>query len=154
VFRPDACLALAAFLLLAGPAGRPLTENFPPALPGPLTLAGWEQVQGEFSDASFRVAYRFYVDPARRAIYRITQYHIVPAQGPAETEKLLWNETPGRGALQCYERVAERSWTTLWLWKRWRWRRLEPDTPRYRNEMVTAIGIYRLHRARLELSEP
>jgi hypothetical protein len=154
VFRSEACLALTVLFLLAGPADMPLTEGFPPALPGRLTLAGWEQVRGEVRDANGRVDYRFYVDPARRALYRITQYRIVPARGPAETEKLLWNETPGRARLQCYERVSERDWETLWLWERWRWRQLEPDSARYRNEMMTAAGIYRLHQARLESSQP
>jgi hypothetical protein len=162
VFRPDRSLALAAALLLGGPAHQdpvpaaaPLTETFPPALPGPLTLAGWEQVRGEASDASHRVVYRFYVDPARRALYRITQYRIVPEKGVAETEKLLWNESPGtRVPLQCYERVAQRDWTTLWLWKRWRWRRLEPGSQRYRREMMTAIRIYNVHRASFDQPEP
>lgn len=153
MFRPEACLA--ALFLLAGPAGlAPLTDVFPPALPGPLTLAGWEQIRGESSDAKGRVDYRFYVDPARLAIYRITQYRIVPAQGPAETEKLLWNETPGRARLQCYERVSERDETKPWLGERWRWRQLDPDSARYRREMMTAVEIYSLHQARVNSSEP
>jgi hypothetical protein len=156
VFRPDGCLALAAFLLLAGPASRaPFTESLPPALPDPVTLARWEQIRGEAGDAGSRVIYRFYVDPARRALYRITQYRVVSAKGLAETEKLLWNEAPGSGTpLQCYERVAERHWTTLWLWKRWRWRSLEPGSQVYRREMMIAIRIYHLHQASLEQSEP
>ena len=144
-------------LVLAG-AAAPLASRLPRSLPDARTVDGWERVEGEGEQDGLRAAYRLYVDPSRPGIYRITQYRVAPVAGAAgaaavpETEKLLWNADPDRRVpLRCWERVKTRSWKTLWLWKAWRWRPLEPGSPRYRQEMTTAVRVYLLHRSRLGL---
>ena len=138
----------------------PLTDRLPDGVPGPETLAGWERVQGDTTNRDgHRVVYRFHVDPARGALYRLTQYQVMrPARagatdsGPAlETEKLFWNAAPGsRRPIECFERFRAHGWATLWLGNDWHWRRLEPGSPAYLAEMATAIRVYHLHRSRLE----
>jgi hypothetical protein len=153
--------AAAVSLALAG-AFAPLTPELPRGLPDARILGGWERVEGGGELDGLRAEYRFYVDPARPGLYRITKYRVatpvagaavaVGAARAAETEKLLWNADPDRRApLRCWERVKTRSWKTLWLWKAWRWRPLEPGSRRYRHEMGTAVRVYALHRARLGL---
>jgi len=128
-------LALAVAVSFAAPPrpafeGRPLTVRLPSEVPGPEILARWELIQGWKDSPGFRVSYRFYVDPARSALYRVTQYRVTP-----ETEKVLWNAQPGSGApLECYELLPEG------------WRRLDPASERYRAEMAMAVRIYYVHR--------
>ncbi|HEX6739621.1 MAG TPA: hypothetical protein VF310_15180, partial [Vicinamibacteria bacterium] len=126
-------LALALAFLAAAPsptprALRPLSQQLPARLPDPAVLARWELIQGQADSNGSPVSYRFYVDPARPAIYRLTQYRLA-----METEKLLWNAAPGARVLECYELLADG------------WHRLEPGTERYRLEMATAIRVYQLH---------
>ena len=147
--------AAAISIALAGTFAT-LTPELPRGLPDARILGRWERVEGEGERDGLRAAYRLYVDPSRPGLYRITQYRVASgaAGGPAvpETEKLLWNGDPDRRApLRCWERVKTRSWNTLWLWKAWRWRPLEPGSPRYRHEMTTAVRVYLLHRSRLGL---
>ena len=114
-----------------------LAYRLPEHLPSPQVLATWELIQGQAQSNGSRTSYRFYVDPARPALYRITQY-----RQHLETEKLLWNAEPGVGILECYELLPEG------------WRRLEPGTDRYRMEMATAIRIYQLHRNVVHSAQP
>jgi hypothetical protein len=145
-----AYLTLAAFLPFTPPMDpERLTEGFPQGLPSEETLARWEQIWGEGGSDELKVVYRFYIDPARPALYRITQYRVTRSQADSapvsDTEKLIWNAEPGsRAPLQCFERVRTPG-------QAWQWRRLEPDSHRYRIEMSTAMAIYRLHRSRLGL---
>jgi hypothetical protein len=123
----------------APPPTPPLAHRLPDHLPRPDVLARWELIQGQSDSNGSRVSYRFYVDPARPALYRVTQYHLA-----LETEKLLWNAEPGArgGVLECYELLPEG------------WRRLEAGTDRYRMEMATAIRVYQLHRSATVPVEP
>jgi hypothetical protein len=131
---PELALILTALAFAtpppAVPEGTPLNDRFPDHLPGPEVLARWELIQGSGDSGGQRVAYRFYVEPARAALYRVTQYRLL-----LETEKLLWNGQPGRGQpLELYELLSQG------------WTRMDSGTERYRAEMATAIRIYQLHR--------
>jgi hypothetical protein len=138
----DLMVAVALSFAAAGPATEaspftPLTLRLPAEVPGPEVLARWELIQGRNEGAGLHATYRFYIDPARPALYTVTQYRV-----PSETEKVLWNAGPRGRSLECYELLPEG------------WRRLEPTSERYRLEMGTAIRIYHMHNARTERPEP
>ena len=71
--------SLFGLLLLIG--GSASTQDVPPTfaavLPvGVADVSGWEIISGEFETAQARGAYRFHVNPRRRAIYQVMRYRV------------------------------------------------------------------------------
>lgn len=128
--------------LLVGPAARAgspaLSEAWPDSFPSPSLIRSWERVDGQVETAAEAVTYRLWVNPARLAIYELTQYRVERIENGrrrAQSEKILWNPSPGRRQpILCFERTGGG------------WQQLAPDTPAYRDEMYTAIRVYSLHR--------
>ena len=146
--------ALLAAALLAGCAtagSQRLAERMPAELPDTATIAGWEKFAGQADIGADSVVYELYVNPRRPALYEITRYRLTTAtrgtdgrtRRREETEKVLWNSAPGTGEpLRCFEWIARRTWSTLWLAGSGEWRRVEPGSPAYNSAMGTAIRVY------------
>ncbi len=154
--RRGVVLALVAVLgLAAAPARDPeLSAGLPEGLPAASVLLGWEQIDGAGQHGGEAVRYRLYVDPAHPLLYRITHFGLRhterAADGTAhrvvEPEIVVWNERPGvRVPLLCFRRepagVVGSSAGRLW-------RPVPPGTPDYQVQMVRAMAIYQIQRAR------
>lgn len=140
-------LLLAYSLLLASArpfAGDDLSTDLPAAIPD---MSGWEVVTGEIDNARMQANYRFYVNPEREALYQVIHYRVRLFGPTAEagrryppTEKLVWNEKPGRAHLRCFERVPAGSGRGV------RWAERAHGTPDYLDEMGMVVQILALHR--------
>jgi hypothetical protein len=134
-------LGFVPLLVLSGQiANAPLSSRLPPDVPSRRILAGWERVQGSVQTDAASITYELYVNPARGALYEITHYRIVRGGGDARglgeersTEKVVWNEHPGRQILRVWERSDGR------------WEPIDPDTDSYRQEMRVVMQLYQLH---------
>ncbi len=76
--------------------------------PPPHPIAGfatYEVFQGEVASPRLKAGYRFYVDPARGALFKVMRYRLRATHAePMPTEKFVWNERPGQGVpLRCFE---------------------------------------------------
>ena len=71
-------------------------------------LSGWELMAGELEPPGLAVGYRFYVNPARPALFTIMRYRVrATGTGKAPTEKFVWVERPGEPVpLRCFEVLA------------------------------------------------
>lgn len=95
---------LAVFLLVAGSPAAAADFAAPP--PYPIAgFAAYEVFQGEIASPRLKAGYRFFVDPARGAMFTVMRYRLRATSGEsAPTEKLVWNERPGqRVPLRCFE---------------------------------------------------
>jgi hypothetical protein len=133
-------------LLLAGPAAG-LHHSLPSPLPSRGVLSQWERLHGEIAqEDGTSYAYELYVDPAHNGIYSITHYqvrHPATATVPAlkESEKVIWNATPGAAApLLLFERVDGH------------WRAMAREAPGYPREMMIVMHLYELHRQAADAS--
>ena len=137
--------AVALVLALALTA---LTPQLPDGLPDAATRLGWERITGTARRPDVEVEYEMLVDPARPGLYTISRYRMTRvARGSErvqETEKLVWNPGPGRVPLRVYELVTQRPWWLLGLVQQRHWSEVPRGTPRYRDEMLTMIGVYGL----------
>jgi hypothetical protein len=126
--------ALTLVLFLATPLGAAsLGVSLPEGVPDGAAL-GWERVTGDVATAEEGAAYEFYVNPARNGIYEVVRYRFTRA-GRTENEKLVWNRLPKGEGPSCFSHEADGSW-----------RRLPADSKEYRDEMLTAIRVYAMHR--------
>jgi hypothetical protein len=124
-----------------------LATTLPADLPSASVLADWERIEGGYETPTEQVRYLLFVDPARPALYRITQYRVRGRSGAPSAETLIWNATPGRRVpLRCFAEERSRSWHTLWLVPHSSWRDVPPATSEFRGSMLRAIEIYgRVH---------
>lgn len=128
---------LRALLVLAasGVEGADFTLAPPYAITG---LAGWEVMDGELEPPGLAAGYRFYVNPARPALYTVMRYRVRDeGTRPAPTEKFVWVERPGEPVpLRCFELVAPTPPRTDPSW-----REMRPGTEEYVREMRTVIAV-------------
>jgi hypothetical protein len=137
-----------AFLaLLSGPWASAADFLAPP--PYPIAgFAAYEVFAGELSSPRLNAGYRFYVDPAHGALFKVMRYRLrAPSGGPAPTEKFVWNERPGqRVPLRCFERVEAAGGEV--------WRELDPAEAAFGREMATLTLVLmeqnRAYRRQLE----
>ena len=128
---------LRALLVLAASSaeGADFTLAPPHAIAG---LAGWEVMVGELEPPGLAAGYRFYVNPARPALYTVMRYRVrAEGTGAAPTEKFVWVERPGeRVPLRCFEIVAPTPPQTESSW-----REMQPGTEEYVREMQTVVAV-------------
>lgn len=139
--RMGARTAAVLLTLLALPsAAGDLGESVPPGMPDARNL-GWEQITGDVATAVDGARYEFFVNPSRQAIYEVVRYRF-SRHGQAETVKFLWNRYPtfGEGPA-CYSQEKDGSW-----------RRLSSSSLEYRDEMMTAMRVYSMHRQAVQAS--
>ena len=97
--------AVALVLALALAA---LTPQLPDGLPDAATRLGWERITGTAHRPDVEVEYELLVNPARPGLFTISRYRmcrVARAGGGSqervqETEKLVWNQDPGRAPLR------------------------------------------------------
>lgn len=121
---------LASVLLLLVPWAGAVDFAAPP--PHPIAgFAGFEVLGGELVSPRLKAGYRFYVDPARGALFTVMRYRVRPGgSGDSPTEKFVWNERPGqRAPLRCFEWVEAMDGGA--------WRELGAGGAEYEGEMAT-----------------
>lgn len=124
--------AAMVFAALAGQAGS-LDATLPPGVPDAQSL-GWERVTGDVASAKDAARYEFYVNPRRTAIYEVVRYRFT-RNGREESEKLVWNRPEAGQRPACYWRGDDGGW-----------RALAQGSTAYRDEMLTLMRVYALHR--------
>ena len=142
-------LVVGLLLLGSAPAS---TQDAPPTfaavLPnGVADVSGWEVVSGEFETARARGAYRFRVNPSRRAIYQLMRYRVqllYPAseleRARRSVERVVFVRRPGeREPLLCWEREPPGTSPA--------WRVVPPRTDEYKLEMAMVMQVLEVHRA-------
>jgi len=94
-------------------------------------FAAFEVFGGELHSPRLRAGYRFYVDPARAALFSVMRYRLRSnGTGVLPTEKFVWNERPGQGVtLRCFEWVEAGGGGS--------WRELSAGSAAYGQEMQT-----------------
>lgn len=107
------------------------------ALP-PQSIVGFATFQmfaGELASPRLNAGYRFYVDPARAALFTVMRYRVRNrGSGDAPTEKFVWNERPGQGVpLRCFEWIEASSGGA--------WQEMDPRSVAYSSEMKTLILV-------------
>ena len=131
--------------------------SFAPLLPEGITgdVAGWEIVSGEFETATARGAYRFYVNPARTAMYQLMRYRVefvgathVSARARGSAERVAFVRHPGvREPIACWEKQMPGVTPA--------WRRIGSATEEYKLEMQVLMYVLGVHRAaRAEQGSP
>jgi hypothetical protein len=144
-------LGLVAGILLAAvarAAGQDPDTAFAPTLPaGVGDVSRWEVVAGDFETARMRGSYRFYVNPARLAMYQLMRYRVELLGHPEDNE-------PRRPS---GERVAfVRNPGTpepILIWARNatgagpEWRPIAAHTDEYKVEVAVLMGVLAVHRA-------
>jgi len=121
---------LAGIALLLSLSARAADFVAPP--PHPIAgFADFEVFEGEVTSHRLKAGYRFYVDPARGALFAVMRYRVRPGGGEGSpTEKFVWNQQPGpRAPLRCFEWVEGRGGGA--------WREIRPGGVAYESEMVT-----------------
>jgi hypothetical protein len=148
--RPHPLLALLA-AVVAGAAPAAAQEAGPayaPSLPdGVGDVSRWELVTGEFETATARGSYRFYVNPARRAMYQLMRYRVdILEPWPAvrerhgDAERVAFVRLPG-------------SREPMLFWARHppgtdpAWRAIAADSDEYRAELGVLMAVLGVHRA-------
>jgi hypothetical protein len=144
-------LAVAAAVLLATasaparaePASTPFAATLPPGI---VDVSGWELVTGDFETPQMRGGYRFYVNPARLAMYQLMRYRVQrlatgtqPGDAALRSERVVFVRRPGvREPIDCWERQAPGAVPE--------WRALAPGTPAYDAEMMLLMQVLAIHR--------
>jgi hypothetical protein len=134
------CLGLALSLLAASAGAE--AEDFTQAPPEPIAgFVDWPSLSGELQVVEMSVGYRFYVNPARPALYTVMRYRVrPPAEGLPPTEKFLWIERPGQAAvpMRCFELQGASGGRPP------AWSEIAPGTPEYTQEMQTLRAVLTL----------
>jgi hypothetical protein len=143
-------LALLAAVVLGVP--RATAQDAGPAFASSLPdgvgdVSGWELVTGEFETATARGSYRFYVNPARRAMYQLMRYRVdILEPWPAvrerrgDAERVAFVRLPG-------------SREPMLFWARGsagtdpEWRAIASDKDEYRAELGVLMAVLGVHRA-------
>jgi hypothetical protein len=143
-------IALATGLLLAT-AARAVAQSPDPGFASILPAAvgdvsGWEVVTGDFETARMRGSYRFYVNPARLAIYQLMRYRVEllgPAGEPrrrASGERVAFVPHPGtREPMLIWARDPATAGSA--------WRAVAAATDEYKIELGVLMGVLAVHRA-------
>jgi hypothetical protein len=121
---------LAGLVLVS--ASRVAGADFVALPPHPIAgFATYEVFQGELASSRLKAGYRFYVDPARAALFTVMRYRLRATGGESmPTEKFVWNERPGQGvALRCFEWIESAEGSA--------WRELAAGGVDYQREMST-----------------
>jgi hypothetical protein len=140
--------SVAAVLLLVVATGLEAVEppaGFAPSLPPDVgDVSRWEVVAGEFEATRMRGSYRFYVNPARQAMYQLMRYRVElldPAPGGARgaAERVAFVRRPGARE-------------PMLIWVRegggpGGWRALTADTDEYKIEVGMVLGLLAVNRA-------
>ena len=134
-------------VLAAAVLGQEADPRFAPVLPEIVgDISGWLVVTGDFDTPTARGAYRFYVNPARSAMYQLMRYR-VELRGPAAAarpsrggaERVAFVRHPGaHEPMACWERQPPGATPE--------WRRLEARTEEYDAEMDVLIRVLAVHR--------
>ena len=141
---------IAALLLLgfAPVSAQDVPPTFAAVLPvGVADVSGWEIISGEFETAQARGAYRFHVNPRRRAIYQVMRYRVelLAPTGSLQMnrrsgERVAFVRRPGSPEpLRCWEREPEGTVPA--------WRELAAGTDEYQMEMSLLMQVLAVHRA-------
>ncbi len=143
-------LALGTGLLLAAAARAAAPDpdpGFASTLPAAVgDISGWEVVTGDFETARMRGSYRFYVNPARQAMYQLMRYRVdllgQPGDElrPAAGERVAFVKHPGLPEPML---IWARDATGAVL----AWRPIAADTGEYKNELAVLMGVLAVHRA-------
>jgi hypothetical protein len=149
-------LALATALVLAAAArayAQDATPSFAATLPAAVgDVSGWEVVTGDFATARLRGSYRFYVNPARAAMYQLMRYR-VELLGPGEEgrrrpgERVAFVVNPGA-------HVPMLIWTREDAATGPGWRLMAADTDEYKIELAVLMGVLAVHRTARAGSSP
>ncbi len=121
---------LAALVVVLASSARAVDFGAPP--PHPIAgFADFELFAGELSSPRLKAGYRFYVDPARGALFTVMRYRVRSREGEGSpTEKFVWNELPSRRTpLRCFEWVGPSGGGA--------WREISPGGVAYESEMAT-----------------
>jgi hypothetical protein len=131
---PRLALLAAALLQAALARASVLSASFPPGVPDASALR-WERITGDVSTAEEAASYEFYVNPVRKAIYEVVRFRFT-WHGTERAETVVWNPPPAVGrAPVCFVHDSNGGW-----------RALKAGTPEYRDELLTVIRVYALHR--------
>ena len=151
-------LRVAAVFLLASVAsatGEGAGSSFDRALPdGVDHVDGWTVVTGDFETTTERGAYRFYVNPARSAMYQLMRYRVellAPANAEERrrggAERVAFVRRPGvREPMACWEKQEPGASLA--------WRELAAGTDEYRMEMGVLIRVLAAHGAARAADSP
>jgi hypothetical protein len=140
--RAVPCLAL----LLLATVGFAAQADFAASMPeGVAGVTGWEQVSGDFELPGFRGSYRFYVNPARQALYQVMRFRTATggARGePLDPERVAFVPRPGvREPMLCWVRLPAGAATP--------WRAIAPGSEEYDGEMAMLMRVLAAHRSAL-----
>ena len=150
-------LRLAAALLLVGSlraAAQEAPEAFAPSLPdGVGDVSRWKLVTGDFETPKLRGEYRFYVNPARNAMYQLMRYRVdlLAATTAGErrrggAERVAFVRRPGvREPMAFWEKGVAGTPP---------WREILAGTDEYRMEVGVLMGVLGVHRAARTFEEP
>jgi hypothetical protein len=144
-------LRLAAALLLLGAlraAAQSGAGAFAPTLPDGIgDVSRWQLVTGDFDTRQARGAYRFYVNPARLAMYQLMRYRVQLLEGATSeerrrgpAERVAFVRRPGvREPMALWERGPEGADPA--------WREVAAGTNAYRLEMGVLLRVLGAHGA-------
>jgi hypothetical protein len=143
-------LRLVAGVLLAAAAraaGQDPDAGFAPTLPaGVVDVSRWEVVAGDFETARMRGSYRFYVNPARLAMYQLMCYRVELLGQPENErrrpsgERVAFVRNPGAPEpILMWARDATGAGAA--------WRPIAAGTDEYRVEAAVLMGVLAVHRA-------
>jgi hypothetical protein len=143
-------LRVAVALVLLGALGAAAQErngDFAPALPdGIVDVSRWQLVTGDFDTPTARGAYRFYVNPARAAMYQLMRYRVQLLEGATDeerrrgpAERVAFVRQPGvREPMALWERQPPGADPA--------WREIVAGTSAYRLEMGVLMRVLGVHR--------
>ena len=139
-------LVVATLLLAARAVAPDADPGYASTLPAAVgDVSSWEVVTGDFATARMRGSYRFYVNPARRAMYQLMRYRVELLAQKEETrrssgERVAFVEHPGTpGPMLIWVRQPSLSASG--------WREIVADTDEYRTEVGLIMGVLAVHRA-------
>lgn len=151
--RPAPLLALLALHAAVGvgaarAAAQEAGPSFASSLPdGVGDVSGWELVTGDFETTTARGSYRFYVNPARRAMYQLMRYRVdILDPWPAvrgrrgDAERVAFVRLPGsREPMQFWARHSAGTDPA--------WRAIAEESDEYRAELGVLMAVLGVHRA-------
>jgi hypothetical protein len=142
-------LAVTTVLLAvaAGAVAQDRDPGFASTLPAAIgDVSGWEVVTGDFETARMRGSYRFYVNPARQAMYQLMRYRVEllgqkeDAARWSSGERVAFVQHPGthdRMLVWVHEPTGIGS----------EWRPLVADTDEYKVELGVLLRVLAVHPA-------
>jgi hypothetical protein len=144
-------LRVAVALVLLGALGAAAQDrdgDFASGLPdGIMDVSRWQIVTGDFDSAAVRGEYRFYVNPARAAMYQLMRYRVQllgattgEERRRSGAERVAYVRQPGvREPMLFWER--EPAGVTP------AWRSIGAGTDEYRMEIGVLLRVLAVHRA-------